>query len=111
MGVTKRIAELLVAGLDDRLRRRRVGDVALHEQRRRAETRQLGGECFTAVGGAGLTEQITAAIVIYRAAQWLAPIPIGWILLVIMRGSHWREIEQAPDVAAVSPTEPGNVPA
>jgi uncharacterized membrane protein YbhN (UPF0104 family) len=66
---------------------------------------------LTAVGGAGLTEQITAAIVIYRAAQWLAPIPIGWILLVIMRGSHWREIEQAPDVALPSPSEPGNVPA
>jgi uncharacterized protein (TIRG00374 family) len=69
---------------------------------------------LTAVGGAGLTEQVTAAIVIYRAAQWLAPIPIGWILLVIMRGSHWREIEQAPDVATASPaspTEPGNVPA
>ena len=26
--------------------------------------------------------------------QWLAPIPIGWILLVVMRGSHWREIAQ-----------------
>jgi uncharacterized membrane protein YbhN (UPF0104 family) len=51
---------------------------------------------LTAVGGAGLTEQITAAIVIYRAAQWLAPIPIGWILLLIMRGSHWREVELAP---------------
>jgi len=52
-----------------------------------------------------------AAIVIYRAAQWLAPIPIGWILLVIMRGSHWREIEQAPEIAPASPTGPGNVPA
>jgi uncharacterized membrane protein YbhN (UPF0104 family) len=49
---------------------------------------------LTAVAGEGLTDQITAAIVIYRAAQWLAPIPIGWILLVIMRGKHWREIEQ-----------------
>ena len=43
----------------------------------------------------GLTGEITAAIVIFRAAQWLAPIPLGWILLVIMRGEHWREIAQA----------------
>jgi hypothetical protein len=50
---------------------------------------------LTAVAGDGLTGQITAAIVIFRTAQWLAVIPIGWILLVIMRGSHWREIGQA----------------
>jgi len=61
---------------------------------------------LTAVGGAGLTDQITAAIVIFRAAQWLAPIPIGWILLVIMRGSHWREIEQAPGDGATSAARP-----
>jgi uncharacterized membrane protein YbhN (UPF0104 family) len=47
---------------------------------------------LSAVAGEGLTGQITAAIVIFRAAQWLAVIPIGWILLVIMRGSRWREI-------------------
>ena len=51
---------------------------------------------LTAVAGEGLTDEITAAIVIFRAAQWLAPIPIGWVLLVIMRGSHWREIAEAP---------------
>lgn len=56
---------------------------------------------LTAVAGEGLTDQITAAIVIFRAAQWLAPIPIGWILLVIMRGEHWREIGQgSPDRAS-----------
>ena len=58
---------------------------------------------LSAVAGEGLTDEITAAIVIFRAAQWLAPIPIGWILLVIMRGSHWREIAQVSDSAA-SPT-------
>jgi putative heme transporter len=53
---------------------------------------------LTAVAGEGLTDQITAAIVIFRAVQWLAPIPIGWILLVIMRGEHWREIGlESPD--------------
>jgi uncharacterized protein (TIRG00374 family) len=49
---------------------------------------------LSAVAGEGLTGQITAAIVIFRAVQWLVVIPIGWILLVIMRGSHWREIGQ-----------------
>ena len=57
---------------------------------------------LSAIAGSGLTDEITAAIMIFRAAQWLAPIPIGWILLVIMRGRHWREIEQAPGDA----TEP-----
>ncbi len=52
---------------------------------------------LSAVAGSGLTEEITAAIVIFRAAQWLAPIPIGWILLVVMRGEHWREIAQVSD--------------
>jgi uncharacterized protein (TIRG00374 family) len=51
---------------------------------------------LTAVAGDALLDEITAAIVIFRAAQWFAPIPIGWILLVIMRGSHWRELE-APE--------------
>jgi uncharacterized protein (TIRG00374 family) len=55
---------------------------------------------LTAVAGVGLTDQITAAIVIFRAAQWLAPIPIGWILLVIMRGEHWRELEHGSGDAA-----------
>ena len=55
---------------------------------------------LSAVAGPGLTDEITAAIVIFRAVQWLAPIPIGWILLVIMRGEHWREIAQISDSAA-----------
>ena len=54
---------------------------------------------LTAVAGEGLTAAITAAIVIFRAAQWLAPIPIGWILLVIMRGRHWRELEHVANEA------------
>jgi uncharacterized membrane protein YbhN (UPF0104 family) len=57
---------------------------------------------LTAVGGNDLTGPITAAIVIFRAAQWLAPIPIGWILLIIMRGRHWREMEHGGGAAAPS---------
>jgi len=64
---------------------------------------------LTAVAGEGLTDEITAAIVIFRAAQWLAPIPIGWILLVIMRGRHWREIEQVADDAP-APAAPASAP-
>ena len=60
---------------------------------------------LSAVAGEGQTEAITAAIVIFRVAQWLAPIPIGWILLVIMRGRHWRDIEQGAP-APPPPAEP-----
>jgi uncharacterized membrane protein YbhN (UPF0104 family) len=40
---------------------------------------------LTAVAGAAYTDQITAAVMLYRIAQWLAPIPIGWVLLVLLR--------------------------
>ena len=45
---------------------------------------------LTSVAGESLTGPITAAVLIFRVAQWLVPIPLGWILLVIMRGSAWR---------------------
>ena len=48
---------------------------------------------LSAVAGDAMTAPITAAVVMYRTAQWLIPIPLGWILLLIMRGSHWRELE------------------
>ena len=48
---------------------------------------------MSAVAGDAMTAPITAAIVIFRAAQWFVPIPLGWILLVIMRGNNWRELE------------------
>jgi putative heme transporter len=65
---------------------------------------------LSAVGGSELTGQITAAIVIYRAMQWLAPIPIGWILLVIMRGSHWRDLDQ-PAATVEGTTQTADLPA
>jgi putative heme transporter len=52
---------------------------------------------LAAVAGDAMTAPITAAIVIFRFAQWFVPIPLGWILLVIMRGSHWRELETGAD--------------
>ena len=62
---------------------------------------------LSAVGGEGLTGPITAAIVLFRAAQWLAVIPIGWILLVIMRGSRWREIGAAGAATTEAAEFPG----
>ena len=55
---------------------------------------------MSAVAGEAMTAPITAAIVIFRAAQWFVPIPLGWILLVIMRGSNWRELEAEADAEA-----------
>lgn len=50
---------------------------------------------LSAIAGGDLTDEIAAAIVIFRAVQWFAPIPIGWILLLVMRGRHWRELGAA----------------
>jgi len=47
---------------------------------------------LTSVAGVEATEQITAAVMLFRIAQWLAVIPIGWVLLVIMRGGHLAEL-------------------
>ena len=54
---------------------------------------------LTSVAGAGLTEQITAAVMLFRVAQWLAPIPIGWVLLAWMRRGHWGELLGGHDLA------------
>jgi putative heme transporter len=62
---------------------------------------------LSTVAGDAMTGPITAAIMIFRAAQWLVPIPLGWGLLVIMRGGQWREL--GADVEAEVPpdaTEP-----
>ena len=47
---------------------------------------------LTAVAGSGETDRIIAAVMIFRVVQWLLVIPIGWISLVVIRGSHWREL-------------------
>jgi hypothetical protein len=39
-----------------------------------------------------MTEQLTAAVTLFRIAQWLAPIPIGWVLFIVMRRGHWAEL-------------------
>jgi uncharacterized protein (TIRG00374 family) len=63
---------------------------------------------LSTVTGDGMTGPITAAIVIFRTAQWLVPIPLGWILLVIMRGSHWRELEEEAEAGAAPARAPAS---
>ena len=53
---------------------------------------------LSSVAGSGLTEQITAAVMLFRIAQWFAPIPIGWVLLLAMRRGHWGELLGRPDM-------------
>jgi uncharacterized protein (TIRG00374 family) len=55
---------------------------------------------LSTVAGHGWTEEITGAVTLFRIAQWLAPIPIGWILLAIMRRGHWGELLGATDAIA-----------
>ena len=62
-----------------------------------AEVAYIG--ILSSVAGSGMTEQLTAAVVLFRIAQWLAPIPIGWVLLIVMRRGHWGELLSGPDVA------------
>ena len=52
---------------------------------------------LSAVTGPGATDQITAAVMLFRIAQWLAPIPIGWVLLLVMRRGHWGDLLSSAD--------------
>jgi putative heme transporter len=54
---------------------------------------------LSSLAGPGMTEQLAAAVMLFRIAQWLAPIPIGWVLLLVMRRGHWGELLTGPDVA------------
>ena len=46
---------------------------------------------LSSVAGPGSGEAITAAVLLFRVAQWLGPIPIGWILLLLIRGRRLTE--------------------
>ena len=54
---------------------------------------------LTSIAGSGMSEQLTAAVMLFRIAQWLAPIPIGWVLLIVMRRGHWGELLGGHDMA------------
>ncbi len=62
-----------------------------------AEVAYIG--ILSSVTGSGMTEQLTAAVMLFRIAQWLAPIPIGWVLLIVLRRGHWGELLGGPDIA------------
>ena len=51
-----------------------------------AEVAYIG--ILSAAAGADITGQITAAVMVFRIAQWFCPIPIGWVLLIAMRWGH-----------------------
>ena len=42
---------------------------------------------------------------LFRIAQWLAPIPIGWVLLLVMRRGHWGELLGRPDMTPTAVLE------
>ena len=52
---------------------------------------------LSSVAGSGLTEQLTAAVMLFRIAQWFVPIPVGWVLLLVMRRGHLGELLGGPD--------------
>jgi putative heme transporter len=55
-----------------------------------AEVAYIG--VLSSVTGPGMTEQLTAAVMLFRIAQWLAPIPIGWVLLIVLRRGQWGQL-------------------
>ncbi len=59
-----------------------------------AEVAYIG--ILSSLAGPGTTEQLTAAVTLFRIAQWLAPIPIGWVLLVVLRRGHSGGLLEAP---------------
>jgi putative heme transporter len=65
-----------------------------------AEVAYIG--ILSSVAGPGFGGQLTAAVSLFRIAQWLAPIPIGWVLLIVMRRGHWGNLLGGPEPAAAS---------
>ena len=61
---------------------------------------------LSAAAGPGYTEQITAAVVVFRIAQWFAVIPIGGVLLLVMRGGHLAGLLTADDGAVPTSDAP-----
>lgn len=58
---------------------------------------------LSSLTGSAVTEQLTAAVTLFRIAQWLAPIPIGWVMFIVMRRGHWGDLlgrlDKAPTVS------------
>lgn len=54
---------------------------------------------LSSVAGSANAEPLTAAVSLFRIAQWFAPIPIGWVLLMLMRRGHWSHLLGSLDMA------------
>jgi uncharacterized membrane protein YbhN (UPF0104 family) len=50
---------------------------------------------LTSVTGQAAAGEITAAVLLFRIAQWLAPIPIGWLVLAFLRRDFLKELFRA----------------
>jgi len=59
-----------------------------------AEVAYIG--ILSSVAGPGFGGQLTAAVSLFRIAQWAAPIAIGWVLLILMRRGHWGNLLGSP---------------
>jgi uncharacterized protein (TIRG00374 family) len=46
---------------------------------------------LSSAAGPGSSEAITAGVMLFRLAQWLLPIPLGWILVLLIRGRQLSE--------------------
>jgi uncharacterized membrane protein YbhN (UPF0104 family) len=55
-----------------------------------AEVAYIG--ILSSVAGSAYAGQLTAAVSLFRIAQWFAPIPIGWVLLILMRRGYWGNL-------------------
>jgi uncharacterized membrane protein YbhN (UPF0104 family) len=58
---------------------------------------------LSTVAGPGAAGQITAAVLLFRIAQWLAPIPIGWLVLAFLRRSQLKDLLRGVTTEATSP--------
>jgi uncharacterized protein (TIRG00374 family) len=67
-----------------------------------AEVAYIG--ILSSLTGPAMTEQLTAAVMLFRIAQWLAPIPIGWVLLIVLRRGHREELLGGPTTAPTRST-------
>jgi putative heme transporter len=50
---------------------------------------------LSSVTGQAAAGEITAAVLLFRVAQWLAPIPIGWLVLAYLRRDHLKDLFRA----------------
>jgi uncharacterized protein (TIRG00374 family) len=57
---------------------------------------------FSAAIDPAYAAQVAAAVLLYRVAQWLVPIPLGWALFIVMRRGHGLFAEER-DRADASP--------